>query len=538
MPGRRREPGSGGGRTAAAILGLPVLLAAALILSPSLQGAEAAKRKKNATPKAAITNAVPDEAAIFFGLDRLWTMELQVSAADWEAMEPVQAEGGGPLRGPGRMQRDYPEVPCGVMWEGRSWTNATVRFKGNSSFNFARDSIKRSLKLDFNDREKGGRFLGMTKLNLNNNTMDASLMQEAIAYDLCRRVGVPGSRTAFVKVFLTVPGRLERRYAGVYTAVEQVDERFLSLHFGSGKGLLLKPEGPAGVPYFGNGWKSYASVYDPKTTPSNEDKARLMAFARFVNQSDTETFRAGITNHLEVDAFLRFLALNVVLANHDSCLAIGHNYCLHLDPSSGRFRFLPWDLNHAFGKFPMVGSPTEQMNGRFQPPNPGRNPLIERLLEDPANAAAYRRHVESILHDHFQPARLKAQVELIASLLRDSVKGDPLYTPEEFERAIHGSSKGDTAAPLVEAGPQHSRPGPGRRNAGPCLLDWIEGRAAALNAQLAGANEGGVLTFNPGRPGGPRGPGFPGGPGGFGGPPGQREGPPDGNARPAGPPPQ
>jgi spore coat protein CotH len=514
-----------------------VLLAAALILSLPLVGAEVAKGKKNEKGRAAITNAVPDEAGRFFGLEKLWTMELQVSAADWEAMEPVQTEGGGPPRGPGRMQRDYPEVPCVVLWEDRSWTNATVRFKGNSSFNFARDSIKRSLKLDFNDREKGGRFLGMTKLNLNNNTMDASLMQEAIAYDLFRRAGIPASRTAFVKVFLTVPGRLERRYAGLYTAVEQVDDRFLDLHFGSGEGLLLKPEGPAGVPYFGNAWKSYASVYDPKTTPSNEDKARLMAFARFVNQSDAETFRAGITNHLEVDAFLRFLALNAVLANHDSCLTIGHNYYLHLDPSSGRFRFLPWDLNHAFGKFPMVGNPTEQMNGRFLPPNPGRNPLIDRLLEDSASVAAYRQHVESILRDHFQPARLKAQVESIASLLRDSVKGDPLYTPEEFERAIHGPSKGDAATPPVGLGPQRGRPGPGMRNAGPCLLNWIEGRAAAISAQLAGTSEGGVLNFNPGRPGGPR-PGFPGGPRGFGGPPGERQADPDGGGPPGGPPPQ
>ena len=458
--------------------------------------------------------AHPDEAASFFGLDHLWTMHLTLTASNWAAMEPVRVEGGPGPRGPGRLERDYPEVAGTLDWEGRRWTNISVRYKGNSSFNFARESLKRSLKLDFNDLAKGQKFLGLTKLNLNNNTMDATQMQEAIAYDVCRRAGVPAARTAFVRVYLTVPTEHERLYLGLYTAVEQVDERLLEKQVGTRQGLLLKPETAQGIPYFGNTWTAYKSAYDPKSNATAAEKTRLMEFARLVNEADLETFQRDIGGYLEVEAFLRFLAVNVVLANYDSYLAIGHNYYLHLDPRSNRFRFLPWDLNHAFGKFPMTGTPADQMQGRFFPPNVSRNPLVEKLLASPARVEIYRRHVREILEQHFQPARLHAQVDAVAKLLREAIPGDLLYTPEEFDRAVSGAA-GAAGANRAEPRPTRSgRPGPGGpggRERGPSLKDWITGRAASLQAQLDSQSTGTSLAFTLDRPGGP---------GGRGGPPG------------------
>jgi len=446
-----------------------------------------------------------DEAARFFGLDRLWTMHLTLDATNWTAMEPVRPEGGMGPRGPGRMERDYPEVPGQLEWEGHRWTNVSVRYKGNSSFNFARDSLKRSLKLDFNDLVKGQRFLGLTKLNLNNNTMDATQMQEAIAYDLFRRAGIPAPRTAFVRVYLTVPDRFDRRYLGLYTAIEQVDERLLEKQLGTSKGLLLKPETATGVPYLGNVWSAYKTAYDPKSNASADEKTRLMAFARLVREADAATFRREIGSFLEVDAFLRFLAANIVLANYDSYLAIGHNYYLHLDPRSNRFRFIPWDLNHAFGKFPMVGTPTDQMRGRFTPPNVSSNPLIEKLTAEPEHAAAYRRQVQQILKHHFQPARLHAQVDAIAKLIRDAIPGDALYTPEEFARAVGGVEARGRETEAPDEAQRRGRRGPAGWDRGPSLKDWITGRAESLQAQLEGQIPGTALTFSPGRPGGPGG---------------------------------
>jgi hypothetical protein len=85
--------------------------------------------------------------------------------------------------------------------------------------------------LDFNGLEKGRTFFGLTKLNLNNNAMDPSQIREALAYYILRNGEVPAGRTAFARVFITVPGQYDKAYAGLYTIVEQVDERFLKARF-------------------------------------------------------------------------------------------------------------------------------------------------------------------------------------------------------------------------------------------------------------------------------------------------------------------
>jgi hypothetical protein len=171
-----------------------------------------------------------------------------------------------------RMGIDFKEGAAVLEFEGRTFGTIQARFKGNSSFNYARNALKRSFKLDFNDGEKGRTFFGLTKLNLNNNAMDASQLREALAYHVFRLAGVPASRTAFAKVFVTVPGKYERHYAGLYTVVEQVDERFLKDRFGTKSGLLLKPERIPGLPYLGEEWTAYTNRVSPKTkgTPDEE----------------------------------------------------------------------------------------------------------------------------------------------------------------------------------------------------------------------------------------------------------------------------
>jgi spore coat protein CotH len=82
---------------------------------------------------------------------------------------------------------DFQEGKGALEFDGKEWGSVSIRFKGNSSFNVARNSLKRSLKLDFNDVEKGRSFFGMTKLNLNNGAMDPSVMREALAYEVFRR---------------------------------------------------------------------------------------------------------------------------------------------------------------------------------------------------------------------------------------------------------------------------------------------------------------------------------------------------------------
>lgn len=506
----------------------------------------------------------------FFGPAKVWSMHLIVSSEQWNKMEPTQwrmrgpggggrrpGGGGDALAGPGGVTapeaapnaEDEERFPWGqavLECEGEKIGDIGVRFKGNSSFNAARDSLKRSLKLDFNRVDKGRSFQGLTQLNLNNNAMDPSQSREALAYAVFRAASVPASRTASVRLFLTVTGRFEHKYVGFYTAVEEVDERFLRSRFGAKRGLLLKPERAEGLPYLGPDWSAYTRIYRVKSKVDDRAALRLVEFTRLINEADDATFKQRLPDFLDLAEALRFLAVMGAVANLDSPLFTGHNFFLYLNPMGMKFSFIPWDLNEAFGGFFPGGSPLEQATLSVDQPFSDRCRLFRRMLAVPEWKDAYRSIVKGLLAGPLETSRILAGAEGVHVLISDAVRedGNVDWTAFESNRSTNmlpqvstpaghpgGSPRGgddppdSMRPPGLPGGPMR---GPNMANR-PALAWFLARRTASLTAQLEGRETGYVprrmLGF--GGPGG----GPPGGPeGGFGGPGGERPGPGPGPA--------
>ncbi len=423
----------------------------------------------------------------FFGLDRVWDVHLIISVDQWEAMQPrgVAATptppGQRPPGAPGRLE--FPWVAATLEWQSHRLEGVSVRFKGNSSFRASARDLKRPLKLDFNRFNTGQHFLGLTQLNLSNNAMDPSQAREALAYELFRSAGVPAARTAYLKVHLTVPGQMTRRYVGLYTAVEDVGKPFLKSWFGSAEGLLLKPEGFRGVPFLGDSWDAYAGRAGAKGKPQAADTQRFIALARLVSQADDATFRQQISEYLDVDRFLRFLAVNGACANMDSLFAMGHNYYLYLDPRTRRFVYIPWDLNEAFGAFMMTGGPDVQGDLSIRHPHAGSNPLIERILAVPEYDRAYRGHLAALIAGPMSVRAIDENLRRIEAACREAMAREK--------------------AAGVGQWPPRFGPGPGGIDK-PDIREMVARRVASINAQLAGTTEGRIPESRRGPTGGAR----------------------------------
>ncbi|MBU6402809.1 MAG: CotH kinase family protein, partial [Verrucomicrobia bacterium] len=104
---------------------------------------------------------------------------------------------------------EFKYVHADLEFEGQTYTDVAVRYKGNGTFLESRGSLKRSLKVDLNKYVKGQKLAGITKLNLHNNVTDASWMNEVLSHRLYRDAGVPAPRTAYARVFVTVPGKFD-----------------------------------------------------------------------------------------------------------------------------------------------------------------------------------------------------------------------------------------------------------------------------------------------------------------------------------------
>src|SRR5262249_23501755 len=151
------------------------------------------------------------------------------------------------------------------------------------------------------------------------------------------------------------------------------DKVFAEETFGTKKGALFKPVTPNPFADLGDAWKSYNQTYDPKTDLTPEQKQRVIDFCKLVSHASDAEFAAKLGEFLELDNFARFMAVTGWLATMDSILGPGQNYYVYLHPKTHKMQFIPWDLDHSFGQFGMMGSQEQRENLSIHKPWRGEN---------------------------------------------------------------------------------------------------------------------------------------------------------------------
>jgi spore coat protein H len=488
------------------------------------------------TSHAAKPGAKPDKpeaiAADVFGLDKVWQFQIDISAKDFEAMQPAAGRGGPgggrggfpggpggfPGGGPGGPEQppakpadpnaevhkgsgfgvEFPIVHATFTAGGKSYANAGVRYKGNASYMASARNLKKSIKVELDHfDENADRFHGLRKLNLNSGVMDPTKGREALAFAAFRAAGVPAPRTAYAEVTLTVPGKYDKEYLGLYTVIEQVDKTFLKDRFGNNKGVLMKPERLRGIEYLGENWDAYKARYQPKHDATPAQSKRIIEFAKLVNQGTDEQFAKEIGSYLDIDEFLHFLGATAMLSNLDSLLTMGHNFYIYLNPMTDKLVFIPWDLDLSLAGFPMAGSPDQQIDLSLNHPYAGQNKLMDRLLAVKAINERYQLVLTELAAGAFAKEKLLADIDTIEKAAKDIKAKDA-----------------KAAAARKEGGGPGFGPSGGMFARTPDLRTFVEKRTASVTAQLAGESKGYTPTAGRGGRGGPGG-GGPGGPGGF-----------------------
>ena len=395
------------------------------------EGAETSAAKQEARAQK------PADQKAFFGLDKLWRIDLRVSDAAWESMYPKQR-----LRMGLSMRGQFEYAKADVRIAGHEIKGVGLRFKGNSTFWTTGTTLKRPLKIDFDRYVEKQRFLGLRKLNLQNNATDPTQLREAVSYKAYRDAGVPASRTCFARVYLTIPGRLDGEYLGLYTIAEQVDRDFLRRNFGSRKGMIVKPEGQA-LAYLGEQWDElYDKIYIPKTSVDHELAARFIGFARLAEEATDDAGRkrlaAQLSEFLDVDEFLRYTAVTTLLVNLDSPFTIPHNFYMAVPAKTKRVLWIPWDLNLSLGGFRMMGG--ARANTSVQPPS--RVAAIASIFALPEIQARYKQICTELIDGPCSGKALLASIETasktIAGALADEWKRSEAVTKAPLRGGLGG----------------------------------------------------------------------------------------------------
>jgi spore coat protein H len=351
---------------------------------------------------------LPDETVLFFDPGVLHEVELTIDPALFPTLDS---------RGEERISAD-------ITFDGERVTNIGIRLKGGfgSVIGQTMTGGKPGFSIKTNEFIQGQKILGVKKFTLDNAVQDPSFLSAHLGHEIFRRAGVPSSRTAYARV--SVNGE----YFGVYLIVESFNSDFLEKNFPDGTGNLY--EGPGDI--------INVEGIDLDSNAELNDRSDLEAIREVILNSPNDQFVAAISQRVDLDAFLRYWAVEALAYHWDGYATFDspfgpccspNNYNAYHDPSLGKLYFMPHGIDSLF-----LDVTEEVMN----PPSPGSS-LPTRLFVHPEIRQRLADKIRLVLQDAWDTGALEARLDAAITLIRPAVlefDRNPNFNAANFEAAI------------------------------------------------------------------------------------------------------
>lgn len=230
-------------------------------------------------------------------------------------------------------QQERAQVKAIVREGDKVYKDVAVQMKGAAgSFRSIHDNP--ALTLNFDKFIDGQTFHGLDKLSLNNSVQDQTFVSEQFSREMFLKAGVPVPRATHATV------ELNGRDLGLYVLVQGWNKRFLRQHFEKVSGNL----------YDGGFLKDVDQKLDTNSGDNPDDQSDRIKLVAAAQEKDLSKRRERLEKVLDMDRFLTFIAMDVMLWNWDGYGQNKNNYRLFSDQASGKMVFMPHGLDQMFWK--------------------------------------------------------------------------------------------------------------------------------------------------------------------------------------------
>ena len=350
-----------------------------------------------------------------FPADRVLDVQITVAEKDWDKIRHQsrnfvsalhESRKIKPIDGP------YEYVNADVTIDGVKFEKVGLRKKG---FIGSQSSSRPSLKIKLNHTDKEQAIGGLTKLTMNNNKQDASIVSQYMGYAVFNQAGSPAPRCAFAKV--TVNGK----NIGIYSHVESMRKPLLAREFGNDAGTLY--EGT--VVDFYEDWEG---SLEHKRGNDKLGREKIRQLIQLLESE--EASEEAIGRLVDLDSFYRFWAIEGLLGFWDGYSGNANNFFIYLNPKTDRFHFIPWGADALFRKRSML-------NFDFRAPvsvkTKGR--VAYRLYQLPESRERYRKTLHGLLKEHWVEDKLLAECDRIEALIEPHLNREQY----RFSKALNGT---------------------------------------------------------------------------------------------------
>ena len=317
-----------------------------------------------------VNTQVSAETASFFNSDSVHEINVEADEQDVAAaLEAYESE----------QSKEW--ISATVTIDGTVFQNAGLRLKGNSTLRQADtgsdpQDLPWQIRLDkFVD---GQSYAGRTQFVVRTNTSQTSL-NEAVALALLGEAGLATEQAAATR--FTLNGSA----AQLRLVIDNPSDELYSAAVFTGEGITYKADSSGDYSYRGASGSDYDSAFSVES--GAEDLTPIAEFLDFVNNSSDADFAAQLAEHLDVDQFATYLAMQDLVANSDDIDGPGNNSFLRYDTSSGTMTVVAWDQNLSFGGMGGMGGARGGADGPVGS-GPGTNAMLERFLPAGADVQA------------------------------------------------------------------------------------------------------------------------------------------------------
>ncbi|KAF8945483.1 hypothetical protein BGZ47_002547 [Haplosporangium gracile] len=354
----------------------------------------------------------------------------------------------------------------------------------NVTFNLSGASAREYAKLAYQFKfPKKDRLLDLSTLKLRSEETDATMMREKLYVDILNSLGVPAQQAAYVRFFLN------NQPIGLYVAMEEMKKHWIKkvLHPNVKKvkpGALWKMNSCCGhegnLEWLGPTTKSYVvdDVYKnilPGKNPKDDLMADLITFMKDLKDYNPKKVKDPIAyweQRMDLDVFLRSMAMEHLAGSWDAYWKSGSNYQMYHDPLTNKWIWLPTDFDDTFGT---------SFEGEIQSYRaiPKKNedgfesPLAQKLImETPQINARFEQILKDTVNTVFKPEALAPRMEAYKKMIQEDVAWDRVQP-----RVSKGKSEKFTAEDLHKGFKKGTKGNWG-------LMDWIEKRTAEVQKSL------------------------------------------------------
>jgi hypothetical protein len=429
-------------------------------------------------------DAPDDGTDVLFPSDRAIQVEITLAPEDWDTLRS-QTRTIFDVLGPGCMEAPFESpftyFPATVTVDGLAVENVGVRKKG---FIGSLSEEKPSLKIKAHEYAPEQTFFGLKRLTLNNVQQDPAYVSTCLTYDLFRSAGMVAPRCAFAEV--TVNGEL----MGAFVSVDSIKKPFLAREYGDDSGTLY--EGT--LSDFREGW---TKTFEQKTLESEGPGVHIDAVREALDAPD-DALLAALDEVMDLDQFMTFWALEVLVGHWDGYAGNTNNYYLYAHPDDQRLRFIPWGADATFVPNKDLKDESQEIPASVM----AQGALTRRLYDHPEGRSWYLGRMQWALDSAWDEDARQADVDRLEAILAPLLfPGEiaPAFARMNLVRNFINGRRAEIQTELDAGG-------------APWLFPMRDSFCFEFQAQLTGAadsnfgsienpnpytNEGGQLSFDP-----------------------------------------